>query len=226
MTGQEIQEKNEKVFRYYRVSTEMQKLDMQKKSVKDFLKNREHIEVIESFTDEAISGALGWERPAFREMMEKIDKVDGIILYDWDRLSREEEFAVNLMYSLKNKNKFVYESNTGQKLDFNIMHNRLIGFIKSINASEERIRTKKRQKDGIKAYKEKHDRWGPHKKFGNNLSGKKLPETSFWRLYEQYRMANISKAGIARILKISRQTLYKRLNENLDKYNEIELKIK
>lgn len=214
----------EKVFVYYRISTELQNFEMQEKSIEKFVKAK-NLEVIGEFKDEAMSGALGWERPAFKDMFDKIKAVDGIVLYDWDRISREEEFAVQLMYFLKNKNKFVYESNTGMKLNFNQLQYRIQTFFKSVLASEERLKIKKRQKDGIEAYKENQGRWGPKIKYGKSETGKTYSKDSFWRLYEQYRMARVSKSAIARILSISRTTLYQRLEEDPEKYELIESKV-
>jgi len=215
----------ERVFSYLRVSTKMQKIDMQRKSIEEFLKTHPNVNVVKEFIDESYSGALGWERPAFKEMMTQIDDVDGIIIYNWDRLSREEEFAVYLMYSLRRKNKFIYISSTREKLNFDELSIRLKTFVDAAFSERERKRIKQRQMDGIKAYIEKYGRWGPRKKYGIALTGARISEKRFWKLYEQYRKAGISKAGIARILNISRYTLYKRLNEKPKKYQEIEKKV-
>lgn len=211
-----------RVFSYLRVSTEMQKIDMQRESVNIFLKNNPHIELIREFIDDAFSGALGWERPDFKEMYDALDKVDGIIIYNWDRLSREEEFAVMLMYSLKRKNKVVYISSSGEMLNFTNLPARLKTFIDSAYSERERVRIKKRQMDGIATYKKQHGRWGAKVKWGQSLTGAKISEKRFWKLYKQYRKAGISKSGIARILNLSRPTLYNRLDENYKKYNMIE----
>lgn len=218
-------QESEKLFIYYRVSTELQDTKMQKYSVKKFLEDKKII-IVEEFEDKAMSGILGFERPAFKEMNNRLDEVDGIILYDWDRISREEEFAVTLMYALRNKNKFVYESSTGQKLDFNQLYSRIQTFLKSVMASEERLRIKKRQKGGIAGFIEEYGRWGPFPYYGKNTSGKKLTRESFWQLYEQYRIALIGKSAIARVLQMSRTNLYNKLKKDMKRYKEIEERLK
>ncbi|MBA7526077.1 hypothetical protein ES705_18237 [subsurface metagenome] len=210
-----------KLFDYYRVSTEKQDFGIQKQSIKEFYELNPH-KSIDSFEDYAMSGALGWERPAFTDMVSRLDEVDGILIYDWDRISREEEFAVSLIYTLRRKKKVVFESNSNKSLDFSKMSDRLTGIIKSMWSEEERLKINKKMKDGIKNYKQKHGRWGRKKVFGVTLSGSHLSENQFWNRYEQYRKAKISKSGISRILNMSRQTLYKRLKEKLQKYQEIE----
>ncbi len=210
-----------KLFEYYRVSTEKQDFGIQKESIEEFFKKNPH-KSIDSFEDYAKSGALGWEREAFTEMVSRLNEVDGLVIYDWDRISREEEFAVSLIYALRRKNKIVYESSSDKLLDFRKLSDRLTGIIKSMWSEEEQLKIKKKQKDSIKIFKKEHGRWGPFKKFGESLGGSRLSENQFWNRYEQYRKAYISKSGIARILNISRQTLYKRLNANKEKYQEIE----
>jgi DNA invertase Pin-like site-specific DNA recombinase len=102
----------------------------------------------------------------------------------------------------------------------------MIGFIESQKAEEERKRHIQRTKHGIEAFKEEHGRWGPEKKYGTTSDGKPIDKNRFWFLYETYRMSNVSKSAIARILDISRPTLYKRLKEEPEKYNNIEEKVK
>lgn len=213
--------KIEPLFEYLRVSTDKQDTQMQKEANRKFIHGKP-FKIVASFEDSAKSGALGWERLDLKEMFDKLKNVKGILLYAWDRISREEEFAITLIYLLRKENKYVLESSTGLKLNFDEMHNRLIGMIKSVVAEDERLRIKKRQKDGIKTFKKKHKRWGRFKYYGKSESGKELTEELFWRKYELYRNAKISKSAIARLLKMTRTTLYKRLNENKEKYNEIE----
>lgn len=173
-----------------------------------------------------MSGKYGWEREQFRKMIKNIDNYDGIIIYDWDRLSRDEEFAVNLMYLFRKKNKFVYESKSGQKLDFNEMQFRLLTFFKSVMVEDDWKKRNERQKDGIENFIKENKRWGPFKKYGTAQNGRSLNKDSFWRLYELYREARISKSGICRIIDISKPTLLKRLSEDPERFNEIEMKIK
>lgn len=222
------EKKLEKIFIYYRVSTKLQNLKMQKSSTSIFLsKEGEKYEVIDTFADKSITGATD-ERPGYQKMKKRLNEIDGILVYNWDRMSRDEELANNLMYELRKRNIFILESDTGQKLDFNQAFNRLITFIKSMEAERERLRHKQRTKDGIKAFRKEKGYWGAEKdkKYGETSDSKKISKSKFWFLYEMYRKAKVKKSAIARILNISRPTLYKRLKEDEEKYNEIELKIK
>lgn len=222
---EKIEKKIEKLFIYYRVSTKLQNLKMQKRSISLFLSAKgDQYEVIDTFADDGISGATD-NRPAYQRMKKRLTEIDGILVYNWDRMSRDEELANNLMYELREKNIFILESDTGQRLDFNQAFNRLITFIKSMEAERERLRHKQRTKDGIEAFRKKKGYWGAskHKSYGKTTDGKKISESRFWFLYELYRKAKVKKSAIARILGISRPTLYKRLKENEEKYNKIEM---
>lgn len=222
-----MSEIKKKLFAYYRVSTDSQKIDMQQDSIKDFIKKNKNMVIVQEFIDKAFSGALGWERPAFKEMVDRLDEVDGIVVYDWDRISREEEFAVSFIYSLKGKNKFVYESNKGNKMDFSQLQSRVQAFFKSIWASEDRLKIKQRQKDGIASFKKKHGYWGRRVYYGKSRNSERLyTKIMFWRLYEQYRLALVSKSAIARLLQMSNNNLYKKLYEDKEKYKQIEEEVK
>lgn len=205
---------------YYRVSTKKQETDIQKNATEKFIEGKS-IKIYNIY-EEKMSGKYGWEREQFKKMIDNIDNFDGIILYDWDRISRDEAFAVNLMYMLRDANKYVYESKSGQKLDFNQMQYRLLGFIKSMMAEDDRIKRNVRQKDGIENFIEKNKRWGPFKKYGKASNGKPLNKESFWQLYEQYRNVRLGKSAICRIIDITKPTLLKRLNENIERYKKIE----
>jgi len=209
-------------FIYYRVSTDLQNTEMQERVVNKLVKDKK-INVVGVFEDISYSGALGFERPAFKEMYERLDEADGIIVYDWDRISREEEFAVSFMHVLKRKDKIVIEASTGNILDFSDMGSRILTYVKSVTASEERIKIKQRQKDSIQIFIKKHGRWGRFRNYGETEQGTKLTKESFWIKYELYRKANISKMAISRLLKISPPTLYKNLHEDEAMYQKIEM---
>ena len=194
------------------------KKDVVNKFVEDY-----KINIVDSFEDVSYSGALGFERPAFKEMYDRLEEVDGIVVYDWDRISREEEFAVTFMHVLRRKNKIIVEASSVKILDFSDMGNRILTYVKSVTAEEERIRINKRQRDGIKTFKKKYGRWGAFRKYGETEQGTKITKKSFWIKYELYRKANISKMAIARLLKISPPTLYKNLHEDEVMYQKIEI---
>jgi DNA invertase Pin-like site-specific DNA recombinase len=222
-------EKNDKnrVFAYYRTSTDIQSIDMQKHSVKNYAE-KNNMEIVEEFKDEGISGVVGFERPAFQRLynrLKNVNNIHAVLVYAWDRISRDEEFAVMFMYYIKKIGVKIIETKSGMELDFRNMTHRLKTMFDSVFSQEERLRIKKRQIDGIKAYREEHNgEWGRRKSYGKSpFSHREMSEETFWRNYEIFRLETLlSKSAIARMFEISRATLYRRLEENGDKYEQIE----
>lgn len=217
-----------KVFAYYRTSTDLQTIEMQRHSVEEYAK-KNNMNIVKTFVDEHISGSLGFERNAFKEMYEEIkntNDVKAILVYAWDRISRDEEFAVMFMYYLKNMGIMIIESQSGMVLDFQNMTHRLKVMIDSVFSQEERIRIKKRQIDGIKAFREKHGYWGRKTNYGKSpYSHRDMSKDTFWNNYEIFRLeVKLSRSAIARMFGISRASLYRRLNEDKKRYEAIEKK--
>ena len=191
----------DKIFTYFRVSTDLQDVESQKLGVRQFLKNHD-VQIIDEFIDLGFSGKKGVERPAFNEMISRLDEVDGVCLFDYDRLTRNEEIGVLLMYEMRSKSKKIYEARTGMILTFEPMTERLLTFVKSMLAEEERKKILDRQASGIKAYKERNGRWGRKQK---KLNAKR---------YEEYQKLGLSKTATAKLLGMTVPTLKKLLNEN------------
>lgn len=214
----------EKVFIYYRVSTALQDVKMQKHSVDEFLKHKD-LNVIDEFTD-IESGEYTDEREAFSEMLKRLEEVNAIVVYDWDRLSRNERFAINFVFDLRDAKIVVYQSKNGTRLDFEQLGYRLSTIINSVIASEERLKIKKRQKDGIKKFKKDYGYWGRKIFYGiNPNSNRIMSKKTFWEKYEQFRVDfQTSKSAIARIFQMGKSTLFKRLYEDKEKDKEIDVK--
>lgn len=227
MNDLEIEE--EHGFAYYRVSTELQDIKTQRFSVSKFLAKNIHLIIDNEFVDNYISGALLEERKAFMDMISRLDGIDFIVVYAWDRISREEQFATNFIYELRGKNIKVYESSTGRDLDFSKLGDRLSTLIASVISSEERMKIKARQKAGIEAFREEHGYWGRKVFYGINPASntnKPMNKESFLKNYEKYRVDfRLSKAAIARIFQMGSSTLYKRIHENQEEINLIEEKL-
>ncbi|WP_371806428.1 recombinase family protein [Candidatus Lokiarchaeum ossiferum] len=199
-----------KIFAYYRISTEKQKKkntqENQKKVIAEFVKGLD-VEIVREFEDLGISGADN-ERPQFILMLSLLKDVDGLVIYDLDRLTRDFEMGVNLMFLLKNTKKSLYIARTKDVKDFSDDSEQLMTIIKSWVSALERKKIKERQKIGIQRYIENKGRWGRKKTFGKY----KIPD-QFWKNYDTYREMGISKTGCAKLLGISRSTMNRRVEE-------------
>ncbi|MCK9544977.1 MAG: recombinase family protein [Novosphingobium sp.] len=201
-----------KVYAYYRVSTDIQKEKetekTQKTEVAEFAKEL-NLDIISHFEDLAFSGKKEIERIRFNEMMKNIDFVDGIIVYDRDRLSRDLESSISLMFTLRDKQKVIYEARTRKIYDFKESAEQLMSMITYWANQEERIKINSRLKSSISRFKSENGRWGRKRKEIN------------WKKYDElFIVLKGNKSAIARIMKISPTTLWRRLKER-----KIEVKI-
>ena len=191
------------LFAYYRVSTKEQAdkntQENQKRSIEEYLKQVD-AKIIQEFYDPGLSGADKY-RPQFKLMMNRIDEVDGIIVYDPDRLSRDFEFGLNLMFELKHKAKKLYISRTSTITDFSKSDEQLMHAITSWVSEQERTKSKERQRQGIKRFIKNNGFWG-----------RKTIEID-WKKFDEYRGYRISHASIARMFGISEATLWRRIKE-------------
>ena len=104
--------KNKQFFKaglYYRLSDEdrdvgrhekkeSDSIANQKKLIKDFLKDKNDIEIVREYTDDGISGST-FSRPGFDEMMQDVEAgiIDCIVVKDLSRFGREYIDAGNLL---------------------------------------------------------------------------------------------------------------------------------
>lgn len=99
----EFSEKQIRVFGYIRVSSTSQKeaatQENQRYALDRFLKERSNVVLVSRnerqryFEDLAISGSKDKtvERKAFEELRDRIDEVDGVLIWDRTRLTRSQE---------------------------------------------------------------------------------------------------------------------------------------
>lgn len=200
---EEKSKKTDDIFVYIRVSTDKQTekgtYENQESAIKEFLKDKD-VNIVEIFKELGESGA-NLDRPMMNAMINRLDEVDGICVYDWDRLTRDEEFGVMLMYKMKKLGKKVYESRSRNILKFEEMGERVMTVLKSMIAQEERTKIKARQKMGIKRFKEKNERWGPKIKKIN------------WKKFDEYKELGLANTSICKLMGMSQKTLYRRLKD-------------
>lgn len=182
---------------YCRVSTKDQAdkntQENQEKSIKDFLQDKD-VFIVKRFCDPGMSGASA-DRPQYNMMLQELHVYDGICVYDVDRLSRDFEMGVNLMFMLKQLGKKLYVSRTCSITDFSSDEDQLIHVIKAWVSDQERKKIKARQREGMNRYLAAGKKWGRHAKDIN------------WKKYDELKKYDISDAGIARMLQVHPVTL-------------------
>jgi DNA invertase Pin-like site-specific DNA recombinase len=138
-------------------------------------------------------------------MFSRINEVDGICVYDDDRLARDFDMSIEQMFLLKRLGKKLYIARKAKVIDFNAQREeQLIHLISGWMAEQEREKIKQRQLEGIKRYRENNDSWGrPIKKVN-------------WRLYDEYKSVGLSDNAISKIFRMDWRTLKERVNERND----------
>ena len=211
------------VIAYYRVSTNKQDTKMQKHSVKNFAKKL-NLNIIEELEDDGLSGVLGYDdRPAIKELRALFDQkkelnINGIIIFLWDRFSREKRFALNFQCDLEDYEMKLFESGTEKEMDLTELGFQLTTTVNTIVAVEERKKMKIRLKAKIKQIQDGGGKWGRPKNYGlvpGSIGRQIKKEPTFWRNYLDFRLRfKMSKSATARLLRIPRATLYIRIDED------------
>jgi site-specific DNA recombinase len=201
----------DKLYGYIRVSTDKQveagTYKNQERAIADFLKGRD-VKLVKTFTDKGISGSTV-DRPAFQEMLARLGEVDGVVVYDTDRLARDFDLGIDLMQQFKAHGKKLYIAKTGNVIDFNVQREeQLIHVIKSWVAEQERLAIRARQRQGIDRARREGRRLG--------RPGVKVN----WNKYDYYlKEIGLPKTKIARMPDISNRgpidirTLYKKMKD-------------
>lgn len=190
-----------KLFAYYRVSTDLQSLGSQELACRSWIESLANCEIVDEFSDYAESGANN-DRKALKQMLDRLNEVDGIVVFDETRLARDFEKGMSILFQFERMKKRIYMASNHTIIDLQSDNEVLIYTIKLWASSMER----KKINDRIKAGLEKARK-----------SGKKLgrPKAKInWKYYDElYEQLNHNKSACARVMRISPQTLFRKLKE-------------
>lgn len=155
----------------------------------------------------------------FKEMLNHLEKVDGLYIEHNDRFFRGDPNdptsmidALNIYREIFKKGKIVFSIQEGQ-LKMDTLTDVLLMSVKTYESSNRIIIDKKKQKDGIKRYKKKHARWGPFQKKLNINQ------------YQGLRNKGLSKTACAKLMGMSRTTLNRLLHSHgIDDFEKFKIK--
>ena len=204
-----------KLFAYYRISPTPRKNSPEKNQilfVREYSEKND-IEIVEEFKDILISGTT-MDRMQFNNMLQRLNEVDGIIIFDVSRFGRDVKEAIPLFLNILNQNKSITLVKNNKTLDYSPDSNMsiwdlLVPVIEFFQSEEYVKNMKIRQKKGIERFIEEKGKWGPNVK---KLDLKK---------YSNYRIDGLNKSSVCILLKISRSTLYRRLNDFYKEYDSL-----
>jgi DNA invertase Pin-like site-specific DNA recombinase len=195
-----------KYFAYIRVSTGLQEKRgsqrTQRNEIEEYAK-RNDLNIVKYYEDLDISGSIS-ERENFNKMLKYIDNVDGIIIQDWSRISRDKYFSGHVLWVFQTNDIEIHSVLKNKVLDYDNPADFLEHMVKAYTDDLQRIETKKKQKAGIKRFIKENGYWGRKKRV---FSKKEIEQ------YKAYRTAGISKLGISRLFKMSPRVLYRNIRE-------------
>lgn len=201
---------------YARVSSEGQNLDRQ-------LARANEVKADKIFTDKQIGKDLN--RPGLERMFEYIREGDIVEVVSLDRLSRDYNDIQHLVQRLKDKKvKLIVDdlpqTNTGNELVDQFMLDMMVNLMGFV-AQNERTKILERQRQGIAEAKRKGVYKGRPKKYASqskNREGRLVYE----KVYDAITSGNYkSKAQLAREVGLSRQQIYRIINQINDQKNKL-----
>lgn len=156
----------------YRMSTDRQDLDTQKKMNRKFCKEMD-FEIVDEFFEDGVSGYKNSinMRPDLLSILDKAEKreFDVLVVYIFDRIvRREEEYPLILNHFWRHKVE-VYSSSTREKVKNREHTDKLTNYITGWQNEYESIKTSVRVKDAIKNRNESGEFMGGSAPFGYEI---------------------------------------------------------
>lgn len=201
-----MEEINNRIFGYARVSSREQNLDRQIVALKQYVDEQNIL------TDKFSGKDL--ERPAYQALKGALGLREGdtLVITSLDRLSRNKEDIKNeLQWFQKKKVRLkildlptsLIEVPDGQQWIIDMIQNILIEVLASI-AEQERLTIRKRQREGIEAAKAK----------GKHLGRPRVQQPEeFEDIYIQWKRKEITAVGAMRKMKLSSSTFYRMVKQ-------------
>jgi DNA invertase Pin-like site-specific DNA recombinase len=160
--------------------------------------------IIKKYSDPGYSGEY-LDRPEYKKMIEELltnTEIDGLICYDLNRLSINIKAVMNLLFDLEEKKKKLYIARERFVEDWStqniIMKKMFLEWMDRDISNKIKIN----QRTGIQRYRnENQGRWGaPIKDID-------------WNKYDEYLALGLTMTEIAKLLGVTRKTLYLKLKE-------------
>ena len=210
-----------KALGYIRVSTEDQaregiSLDNQEAKIKSYASLHD-LELMEIIRDEAASGKT-LDRPGMVRLLEKMEtgKVDAVIVYKLDRLSRKTLDTLNLIEAFEDKG--IAFHSISEKVDTKSASGKFFLTIMSAIAQMERDLIAERTKDAL-SHKKSKGEWMGRIPFGFKVEDSRLVEDpeEMKAIQKAKRMKRAGKSirDIAKRLGLSTGYVHKIVNVNL-----------
>lgn len=158
---------------------------------------------IEKWFTEKVSGKNTTDRPELKNMIDFVRQGDTVYIHDFSRLARSTKDLLEIVEQLSNKG--VHLVSNKENVDSSTATGKLMLTMIGAIAEFERQNLLDRQAEGI-AIAKREGKYAGRKAI-------KIDSDIFRTQYARYTSREISKSELARVLKVSRPTLDKMINE-------------
>jgi DNA invertase Pin-like site-specific DNA recombinase len=196
------------IYGYIRVSTDKQTVENQRFEIENFCK-RKNI-AIEQWIEETISGTKEPEKRALGKLLKKLNKGDILICSELSRLGRTLFMIMDILSACMKKEIELWTIKDGYRLGSDIS-SKVLAFAFGLSAEIERNLISQRTKEALARAKAEGKVLGHPK--GERNSYVKLSGTE--DIIRQMIERQVSRTNIAKMLKVSRKTLYIFIKERL-----------
>lgn len=197
------------VYGYLRVSSKEQNSDYQKSMILDYANQNKYVPII--FINETMSGAKSYKNRALGKLIKDLKLNDILLVNEFSRLGRSLLDILEIINVIHEKGATLIIVRDNLKIGED-MSSKLLTTMFGLVSEIERDLLKSRVKEGLEAAKKRGV------KLGRKPGYSKSKLDPYKEQIQQYLDKDISKASIAKLLDVNRQTLYSFINKhNLSK---------
>lgn len=187
------------IYGYLRVSTKEQSSKYQKDMILDYANENRYVPV--TFIDETMSGAKSYKNRELGKLIEQLEQGDILLVNEFSRLGRSLLDILEIIKIVHSKEAQLIIVRDNLKIGED-MSSKLLTTMFGIVSEIERDLLRSRVKEGLEAAKARGVKLGRRPGTGKS----KLDEHKVQ--IQEYLNKEISKASIAKLLGVNRQTLY------------------
>ena len=195
------------IYGYIRVSSDKQTVENQRFEILEFAK-KNNME-INGWIEETISGTMQYDKRELGKLLERVQKDDMILCSELSRLGRSLFMIMEILNQCMLKECRVWTIKDGYRLGDDIQ-SKVLAFAFGLSAEIERNLISQRTKEALARKKAEGVTLGRPK--GRKSSHVKL--TGEEKAISDMLISGVSKARIARMYEVNRNTVYKFIQDN------------
>lgn len=200
------------VYCYLRVSTDDQDVNSQRIGIEEFLKKKE-LTADEWVADEGISGAVDWRKRGIGKIIHKAKQGDILVFSEISRIARRLVLVLEVIKACSERGVKIYTVKDRYVLEDSIQSKVLVT-VMGLAAEIERDLLRQRTREGLRRAIAKGKTLGRPR--GRKSRAECCPLFGKADKIVALRGRGVSFNGIARLLKVHRNTLARYVRDNMD----------